>query len=50
MKVECGKIIKCTENELFDYYLTRNFDDIFSFKDFKQKIIKAGTVVIDEED
>ena len=46
MKVENGKIAECTEEELFDYYISRGFDDIMSFTEYKQRCIANGTTVI----
>lgn len=50
MKVEKGKIVECTEAELFEYYLTRGWDDIMSFAEYKDKCIKYGTQVIKVEE
>lgn len=50
MKVEKGKIVECTEAELFEYYLTRGWDDIFSFPDYMRRCIENGTKVIADEE
>lgn len=50
MKVENGKITECTEVELFEYYLTRGWDDIMPFTEYKEKCEKNGTKVIPEEE
>ena len=47
MKVEDGKIIQATEEELFAYYLRRGFDDLFSFDFYKTRCIELGTEVIE---
>lgn len=49
MKIEQEKIVEISENELHKYYLSRGFDDIYSFDDFKRKMIEAGTIVILKE-
>ena len=41
MTVENGKIVKITENELFDLYLNRGMDDVMSFPDYKERFEKA---------
>lgn len=46
MKVENGKIVEATESELFDYYLTRGWDDIMSFPDYLEKMKSAGVEVV----
>lgn len=45
MKLKNGKIDEITEDELFKYYLSRGFDDIYPFDEFKRKMIEAGTKV-----
>lgn len=46
MKIENGKIVEATENELFEYYLARGYDDIMMFSDFLWSIRKAGVKII----
>lgn len=43
---ENNKIVECTENELFDFYLKRGYDDLFSFTDYMRQCEELGTVVI----
>ena len=45
MKVENGKIVEATESELFDYYLTRGWNDIMSFPDYLEKMKNAGVKI-----
>ena len=45
MKVENGKIVEATEEELFEYFLSREFDDIMDFNAFLEGCRKAGTKV-----
>lgn len=46
MTVEHGKIIEATESELFDYYLTRGWDDIMSFPDFLERMKNNGCKIL----
>lgn len=46
MKMENGKIIEITEDELFSLYLKRGFDDIMSFPDYVEKFKAAGCCVL----
>lgn len=50
MKVENGKIVEATENEMFRHYLDHGFDDIFSFPDYLFRCQVAGTVILKEDD
>ena len=50
MTVENDKIVKITENELFDLYLYRGMDEIMSFSYYKERFIAAGCVVEVEND
>ena len=45
MKIENRKIVKATENELFDFYLKIGMDDIMSFTDYIEKLEKSGCEV-----
>lgn len=47
MKVESGKIVEITENELFGLYLERGMDDFMDFHEYKHRMEKAGCVVKD---
>ena len=46
MKIEDGKIVEATENELFDYYLTRGWDDIMSFPEFLERMKRSCCKVL----
>lgn len=46
MKIENNKIVEATENELFEYYLNREYDDIMTFSDFLWSMRKAGVRII----
>lgn len=50
MKIKDGKIVEATENELFDYYLTRGWDDIMSFPDFLERMKQSGCKVNEYSD
>ncbi|MBK5722579.1 hypothetical protein JGH11_17025 [Dysgonomonas sp. Marseille-P4677] len=45
MKVKRGKIIEATRDELFNYYLSRELYDIYSFPDYVELMKKAGTKI-----
>lgn len=45
MKVENGKIVQITEQELFRLYLEREMDDVMDFNEYKYRFEKAGCVV-----
>ncbi len=45
MKVENGKIVECTEIELFHYYLTRDWDTVFPFDEYKRRCAANGTKI-----
>lgn len=48
MEVVDGKIVKATELELYQYWLTR-FSDVFSFNEYKAKVQQAGTTIVEDE-
>ena len=45
-----GKITEITEEELFEYYLSREMDDIYDFRTYKYLMKNAGTKIIDENE
>ena len=47
MKVENGKIVEATEDELFGLYLDRGMDDVMDFHEYENRMQKAGCVVKD---
>lgn len=49
MKIENGKIIEATEDELFHKYIEEDWDDCMSFTEYKYLMEKAGCVVKKEE-
>jgi hypothetical protein len=46
MKIKDDRIIKATESELYKYWLTRGFDDIFSFSDYINRMKNCGVKII----
>lgn len=48
MRIQNKKIIEATEAELYDYYLTRGWDDLYSFFEYKQLCAEQGTKIIEE--
>jgi hypothetical protein len=45
MTIIDGKIIACTEAELVDYWLSRGWDDVFVYEDFKARMELSGVRV-----
>lgn len=50
MKIDNGKIVEATENELYKVYLDRGMDDIFSFTEYKVMMQGAGCKIVDGGD
>ena len=48
MKIENGLIKECTLDELFNYFCTREFDDVMTFEAFKEECAINGVKVIEE--
>ena len=46
MKIENDRIVEATENELFEYFLAREYDDIMTFHEFLYALRKAGVRII----
>lgn len=49
MKIENGKIVEATENELYSVYLKREMDYIMDFHEYKRKMIESGCIIINEQ-
>lgn len=45
MTIENGKIVECTVSELMDYYLTRDYDLVISFSEFKMRFRECGCII-----
>ncbi len=50
MIIKDGKIAEATESELFDYYLSRGFDDIMPFKFYMERCEGLGTIITEKEE
>ena len=48
MTIEDGKIVKCTDQELYKYWLYR-WADMYDYEDYKRRCIANGTEVVDGE-
>lgn len=48
MKVEDGKIVEATENELFSLNLERGMDDVMDFHEYRRRMENAGCRVKEE--
>ena len=46
MVVENGKIIEMTEDELYCMYLDREMELCMDFKEYKTRMIAAGTKIV----
>ena len=45
MKIVGGKIAEATRDEMFDYYLTRDWDIVMPFRDFLEACKRNGTKI-----
>lgn len=45
MKIENGKIVSATEEELFTMYLSREMDDCMDFHEYKERMRECGCEV-----
>lgn len=45
MKVENGKIVEITEDELFGLYLKRGMDDIMDFNEYTRRMKASGCII-----
>lgn len=50
MKIKDGKIAAATDEELFGFYLSRGWDELFSYPEYKRRCVAAGTKIIDDEE
>lgn len=50
MKLKDGKITQCTGIELYEYWLTRGYDSVCSFSDFKQTLSDLGVKIMKGEE
>jgi len=49
MKVVGGRIAEATEDEMFDFYLTRDWDMVMPFREWLRRCKEQGTKVVDEK-
>ena len=47
MTIIDGKITACTDLELIDYWLSRGWDDIYTYPDFKARMELLGVIVME---
>lgn len=45
MKIKDNKIMAATEQELFDYWVNRGFDEIYSFPEYLEKMKEHGVKI-----
>ena len=50
MKIENGKIVEATESELYDYWLSRDFCELYSFEYYKWLCKNAGTKIVNKKE
>ena len=46
MKARKGKIVECTESELYAYYLRHGWDDLYPFDEYKRRCEANGTKIL----
>ena len=49
MKVENGMLVEITERELYNMYLTNEYDDIMTFREFARQVELGGCVITQKE-
>lgn len=49
MKIENGKIIEATRRELYNRWLTEEWDEIMTFPDFLLSMERIGVTITEEE-
>ena len=50
MKIADGKIAEATRDEMFGYYLTRDWDTVMPFSEFLRRCEENGTKVINDKE
>lgn len=50
MKIVNGKIAEATCDEMFDYYLTRDWDTVMPFARFVRLCEENGTKIVDKKE
>lgn len=49
MEVKNGKIVEATDIELFGYWLESGWCDVYSYTDYKNRVKKLRTRVIEDD-
>ena len=49
MEIKDDKIVKATDLELYEYWLTSGWSDIFSYTEYKNTVKELGTKVIEND-
>ena len=49
MKIENGKIVEATEDELFRKYLDEDWDDFMPFNEYKYRMRQSGVTITEEK-
>lgn len=49
MEIKGGKIVKATDIELYEYWLTSGWSDVYSYTEYKNKVKELGTKVIEDD-
>lgn len=49
MKITDGTITEATEAEMFNYWRTRGYEEIFDFPEFLERCQRLGTTIVDAE-
>lgn len=50
MKIVDGRIAEATRDEMYNYYLTREWYTVMSFREWLRRCAEAGTKVTDDEE
>ena len=50
MRIFDGIIAEATEAEMFDYYLTRDWDTVMPFREWMRRCEEQGTKVTDKKE
>ena len=50
MVIKNGKIVECTDSELFGKYLDDEWDLVMDYNEYKRKCKALGTTIIEETD
>lgn len=49
MTIVDGNITKASESELYKYYLSRGYDEVYSFTDFMERLKNLGCEIEEGE-